>query len=465
MEQGFRIQHNSKLFIQGCILAALGVAGPAVIMEQKLRIYHSLTLAMMGESGSHLVIAALKLVVMNVLRMIPHYLGVFLINESARIYIYGKKRFIFNVVITFFMIVFIYDVIDWVYGIHYDLGMPALLTISFVLFLSYIDLFSVSMLNKILILASLLMSFQWLDVIPPLSQYGFGGGEISIDVKKASEFIREQQLLTVFALSMCLVFFYTAMMQVQLAYKEHKLKISNEKTLQVEKQLHDTQIEALKMRNSSEVQNLVHDLKTPLTTIQGLISLSEMMEQNPLIQEYMKKISSSLTSMSMMISEILYENKWAPMKTSELMNTVLAQISILIPNDMLIYENHCPDALIQGNKIRLSRAVVNLMTNAYNAVDKKTGRLKVTVERRLGYINIIILDNGSGIAAKELDQIWEIGYSGSQSTGMGLAFTRQVIEKHGGNIWIESEKGRYTRAVVRLREGNEDGEQEDNSGD
>lgn len=107
------------------------------------------------------------------------------------------------------------------------------------------------------------MSIQWLDVIPHLSDYGFGRGEISRDVKIAASIMEEKNLLTVFAMSMFLAFLYASLIQVQLLYKEHKLKISNEKTMQVEKELHQTQMEALKLRNSSEVQSLVHDLKSP----------------------------------------------------------------------------------------------------------------------------------------------------------------------------------------------------------
>lgn len=452
MENKIQVQHNKRLFIQGCILAALGVAGPALLMEHHLQIYASLKAAMMNEKGSELLIAALKLVVMNVIRMVPHYLGAFLINESVHIYFHGKKFFVLNTIFTMSLIVLIYDMIYGIYGIRYDLGVPAIMTIAFVLILSYMDLFSVSMLNKILLVASLLMGIQWLDVIPSLSEYGFGRGEISMDVKMASRFIGEEQLLTVFACSMCFAFFYASMMQVQLLYKEHKLKISTEKTLRVEKELYATQIEALKMRNFSEVQSLVHDLKSPLTTAEGLISLAEIMEKDELLKEYFQKISSSLRSMSMMISEILYENRKTPMEVGDLMHVVLAQISILVPNDMLKYINNCPEAIILGNKIRLSRAVVNLITNAYHAVDKEKGKLEVRVEKRDGSIYIIVLDNGMGMTPEVMGHIWELGYSGRQSTGLGLAFTRQVVENHGGTIRIESEKNKYTRAVICLKE-------------
>lgn len=459
-----QLQYNIRLLLQGCVLACLGIAGPALIQEQRLQIYNSLTRAMMQESSYVLMIAAVKLVLMNAVRMLPHYLGAFLINESVSVYISEKKRFGLNVLFTMSLIMLIYDVIFRIYGIKYDLGIPALLTVGVVLWLSYMDLFSVSMLNKVLLVGSMLLGIQWLDVMPTLTPYGFGRGEISMDVKKAAAFIGEEPLLMLFGWAMLMALLFASLMQVQLLYKEHKLKISNEKTRQVEKELYDTQIEALKMRNFSEVQSLVHDLKSPLTTMQGLVSLAEMMEENSLIREYFQKISSSMTNMSLMISEILYENSRTCMTTEELMRMVLAQISILVPADMLVYDNRCPKAVLEGNKIRLTRAVINLLNNAYSAVDGKDGRLILTVSEADGHIFITVEDNGIGISDEAMEHIWELGYSGKRSTGLGLAFTRQVIEKHGGTIRIESEEGKYTKAIICLREEIGDGEHKNDSG-
>ena len=97
-KKNFQIQYNLRLCLQGCILAALGILGPTLIAEQRLGIYDDLTMAMMYECSGALISAALKLVCMNVVRMIPHYLGAFLINESVHIYLFGKRRFAFNVV-------------------------------------------------------------------------------------------------------------------------------------------------------------------------------------------------------------------------------------------------------------------------------------------------------------------------------------------------------------------------------
>lgn len=134
------------------------------------------------------------------------------------------------------------------------------------------------------------------------------------------------------------------------------------------------------------------------------------------------------------------------------MKMVLAQVSILVPKDMLEYKNECEKKMLLGNKIRLSRAVINIITNAYNAVDKQYGKIKLHVMNQQGNIYIVIRDNGSGISSENMEHIWELGYSDSHSTGLGLAFTRQVIENHKGIIKIESVKGLYTKVIICLRE-------------
>ena len=448
---GLEIRYNRILLIQGLVLYLIGLLGPRVLPAGSFHIYMDLTSAMPKEHCVGLLTAALKLVLMNVARMIPHYLGAFLMNESVHFYRGGKRTFIYNIILTFGLILLMYQMIYLLDRVRYDFGFPAFLTVCFVLLLSYMNLFEVNMWNKIVLVFSLLMAVQWLDVIPDLTQYGFGRGDVSTDIKTVAAYMQEEGMLTLFAVSMIIAFGFASGIQTALLYKEHKLKISNEQRRMTEQHLYQTQIEALKMRNASEAQNLVHDLKSPLTTAQGLISLAGMMEENPLIREYFGKITVSLESMSVMISEILYENTRAPITTEELMNTVLAQVSIRIPAKMIIYRNEVPEAVIRGNKIRLARAVINLVNNAFEVVDRETGRIDISVENpEPETVSITVRDNGRGISPEVIDKIFDIGYSGKQSTGLGLAFTKQVIENHQGTIRIDSKEGEYTEARISL---------------
>ncbi|MBO6150553.1 MAG: HAMP domain-containing histidine kinase, partial [Clostridium sp.] len=346
----------------------------------------------------------------------------------------------------------IYHLIDIFYHMHYDFGIPAILTVAFVLILSYLDLFSVSMWNKLIMVFTLLMSFQCLDVVPGLTQYGFGRGEVSMDVKSGAGLMGQEPALRIFAVSIGAVFFLAAMIQVQLLIREHLVKVTEEQNRRMEKELYNTQLEALRMRNASEVQSLVHDLKSPLTTVQGLVSLADMMEENPQIREFFGRISGALENMSNMISEILYENRKDSMTTEDLVHAAMAQVSIRIPASNLQCENTCPGARILGNRIRLTRALINLINNAWSAVDQEKGHIRILVEEEEGRIRFRVEDDGIGIPKEDLEKVWDLGYSGRGSTGLGLAFTRQVVENHGGSVSITSENRQGTVAVIELPE-------------
>jgi signal transduction histidine kinase len=448
------IQYQRRLLVQGLILYLLGLLGPFFFPAGMFHIYQDLTAAMSKTHCSGLLTAALQLVFLNVVRMFPHYLGAFLMNESLHFHWKEKKIFLPNICLTFGLILLMYRMIDVVHKVHYDFGFPAFLTICCVLLLSYLNLFEVSMLNKIILVFSLLMAVQWLDVVPGLTEYGFGRGDVSTDIKTVAEYMQEEKLLTIFAVCMIAAFAFASAIQIELLLKEHTLKISNEQRRAAEQHLYETQIEALKMRNASEAQNLVHDLKSPLTTAQGLISLAAIMEENPLIQEYFNKITVALENMSVMISEILYENTRELISTEELLKTVLSQVSIRIPNSVIRYTNTCPDTVLNGNKIRLARAVVNLVNNAYAEISPETGVIDVRVENRgNGFLGITVRDNGKGISPEVMPHIFDIGYSGKQSTGLGLAFTKQVVQNHGGTIRLDSREGEYTEAVILLPAG------------
>ena len=448
----FEVHFNRRLLLQGLFLALLGLLAPKLLPQRAMGIYDDLSDALIMNHAGSLLSAAAKLVLLNVCRMTPHYMGAFLVNDAVHFYHNGKRKPLVNILFTYAMILAIYHLIDIFYHMHYDFGIPAILTVAFVLILSYLDLFSVSMWNKLIMVFTLLMSFQCLDVVPGLTQYGFGRGEVSMDVKSGAGLMGQEPALRIFAVSIGAVFFLAAMIQVQLLIREHLVKVTEEQNRRMEKELYNTQLEALRMRNASEVQSLVHDLKSPLTTVQGLVSLADMMEENPQIREFFGRISGALENMSNMISEILYENRKDSMTTEDLVHAAMAQVSIRIPASNLQCENTCPGARILGNRIRLTRALINLINNAWSAVDQDKGRIRILVEEEDGRVRIRVEDDGIGIPAEDLERVWDLGYSGRGSTGLGLAFTRQVVENHGGSVSITSENRQGTVAVIELPE-------------
>ena len=462
---GCTVDLNRRMALEGVAVYLLGLLLPAVLTPNLLHIYRNISSALLTDSEALILTAALKLVLTNVARMVPHYLGAFMINESIHIRRGKRRLFLFNILMTYLLIYLMYRMINAVYPVQLDFGIPAILTIAFTLYLSYLDLFEVKMLDKGILLFSLLMSIQWLDTVPGLTGHGFGRGEVSEDIKMASQLLDDGRALSLFAWCMMTVFGFMAVIQIRLLVGEHRRKLDNEERVKMQKHLYETQIEAMKMRNTSEAQNLVHDLKSPLTTVQGLVSLAQMMEDNPLIREYFEKITISLNSMSTMISEILYENREQVITVKELMRTVLAQVSVRIPREMLLFADSCEQFRIRCNKIRFTRAIVNLIDNARYAVDPEKGKIALTAEEREGRIRISVTDDGCGMTEEQMKHIFEVGYSGRGSSGMGLAFVKQVVEHSGGVLEITSRPGGGTRAVIIIKEAEDDGDSKEDPGD
>jgi signal transduction histidine kinase len=102
----------------------------------------------------------------------------------------------------------------------------------------------------------------------------------------------------------------------------------------------------------------------------------------------------------------------------------------------------------------LHQALMNLLTNALEAVPPKKGVITV----RTRYLpdsheaQITVSDNGPGIAPDRLDEVFEAFWStkGQRGTGLGLAVTRKIVEEHGGSITLQSDPGQGATFVITL---------------
>lgn len=103
----------------------------------------------------------------------------------------------------------------------------------------------------------------------------------------------------------------------------------------------------------------------------------------------------------------------------------------------------------------LHRALLNIVGNALDAVDGRASP-QVTIGTRLdpeaGWVRIVVLDNGVGIAAPQLADIFKpfVSTKGAKGTGLGLAVSRKILREHGGDILAYSQPGKGSRFVLRL---------------
>jgi two-component system, NtrC family, sensor kinase len=107
---------------------------------------------------------------------------------------------------------------------------------------------------------------------------------------------------------------------------------------------------------------------------------------------------------------------------------------------------------------QLGQVVLNLITNARDAMKPQGGTLTIGLRERRGWLELSVSDTGSGIPEEIRDKIFEpfvttkgaLGGSQTPGTGLGLSVSYGIVQEHGGTISVESTVGRGTTMIVRL---------------
>lgn len=430
------------------LLILLGITLPLFITERSLGILEKMIEALMEDSASLLLSASMRLVFLNIVRSTPFYIGILLLSQAVYFeppnYILSSLKYL----LSFVILIGLYRLVWMIYGIRYVVKLPAILVL---ILAARIRLFPVRLSNRIVVISLLLLSVQGMDIMPGMEHFGFGLGEIAMDIKQASKILRCDGVLTTFSILLFVIFTVSALLLTMLSNEKQQLQNVLTAKNNMEKMLIEAQLQAAEMRCDREMQSLVHDLKSPLTTIQGLASLTCSMTEDATVQRYQQRLSDAAERMGRMISEILYADQREEIDMATFVKRVLSHFSSNEHAEWIQTENECPNCVIDVNPIRMIRAVINVLDNACNAIeDREHAKVVFRCEEDENHVLLSVFDNGRGISETELEKIWQVGYSGRVSTGLGLAFVKQVVEGHGGTIRIESRENVYTKVTICL---------------
>jgi signal transduction histidine kinase len=122
----------------------------------------------------------------------------------------------------------------------------------------------------------------------------------------------------------------------------------------------------------------------------------------------------------------------------------------------IIPETHRDIPLVEMDYDRIYDALLNLITNAIDAIPADRPGGLVQVKTRLSddgkYVEVVIQDNGAGIPPENQSKIFNLFFStkGDRGSGIGLSVTRKVIEEHEGRILLESAVGKGTTFTVQI---------------
>ena len=219
-----------------------------------------------------------------------------------------------------------------------------------------------------------------------------------------------------------------------------------------------THLKELDRLKSEFVSTVSHDLRTPLTTIQGYVELLDRAGPlNDMQTKFIGKALSSLSHITALISDLLdigrieagYDLEMQPLRMDELIRLATEAAGVIAATQDIDVSLELPQAplWVWGNTRRLRQVLDNLISNALK-YNRSGGRVRVSGRRDGDHVVVQVSDTGIGVPAEEQPRLFERFYrvqtpetEGIKGTGLGLAIVKSVIEKHRGRVWVESIPG------------------------
>lgn len=392
-------------------------------------VFKLLYIAVRLDDSGYLIVATALLVVINAARALLLYEGWFLVGNGAS-EISGHR--IVERILPLVGIPICYQAVilfDFPSIPHF--GIPAVLSLSSVLLVQYFTRDVTMWPNRALALVLLLVSFQWLDVIPALTRYGFGWGEISMAIKNIADLPDKSLVLNTVGSIFFLCLFLGAMVTIELLVSYERQLGQLRRFRRQEHEISDLREQQLESRAVREIQHLVHDLKRPLTVIIGLTDVI-LEERGGDSKKHASVILKASRSMDQMISEILDANSASLVPLGGVIDYALSQISPMEWSKFIEVRMtaECRDIILRINVIRLSRALANLIENSAIATSgKEHPEIRLSASLGKGIATITLEDNGAGFRKPPRPH-----RSGWGSTGLGLVFVEEVVREHNGTV-------------------------------
>lgn len=224
-----------------------------------------------------------------------------------------------------------------------------------------------------------------------------------------------------------------------------------------------------KMQNEKKskelVSNISHDLKTPITSIKGYVEgiMDGVADTPEKMDKYIKTIYNKANDMDRLINELttysgIDSNKipyhFHVLNIADYFQDCVEEVGLdLEQKDIqLNYTNLAPaDTCIVADPEQLKKVINNIISNSMKYMGHDKGIIDIRILDEGESVRIEIEDNGKGIAAKDIGNIFERFYRTDSSrnslqggSGIGLSIVKKIIEDHGGYVWATSKEGEGT---------------------
>ncbi|MFH1094145.1 MAG: ATP-binding protein [Candidatus Omnitrophota bacterium] len=231
-----------------------------------------------------------------------------------------------------------------------------------------------------------------------------------------------------------------------------------------------TKQKELERMKEAFVSNVTHDLRAPLISIQKSLSLFLESNKNALSGEqkqFLEIASNNASRLTVLVNDLLDVAKlesghvrldYSKVKIDELASGVFDMLGAWSQSRGVVLKKEGLESIeVDADNKLLSQALTNLVGNAIKFT-KEEGSVTIKAETLEKEIKISVIDTGCGIPQDSLERIFAkfeqaktIPTPGSpKGTGLGLTIVKEIVQLHGGKIWIESEIGKGSKFIFLL---------------
>lgn len=277
----------------------------------------------------------------------------------------------------------------------------------------------------------------------------------------------------------------------QIAKGNYDIKIENNIYNEIGLLIHDfnkmaeTLKEAEKMKKEYEenrkalIANISHDLKTPITSINGYIeALVDGVVTSPdKVDSYLRIIHSNTTYINNLIDDLFLFSKldmqklefnYEKVKIKPFMADLMEEFEFVLKEENIEFrfeDNLLEELEVSIDRKRIYQVIRNVIGNAVKYINKEKPIIEVILSGDDKNIRINVKDNGPGIPEDKLSNIFNRFYridtertKDFMSTGLGLAIAKEMVEAHGGSIYAESKIGEGSTFTIQLPKNVAEGE-------
>ena len=215
---------------------------------------------------------------------------------------------------------------------------------------------------------------------------------------------------------------------------------------------------------------LAHEINNPLSSVAGFAEALQRRTQSERIQameefrdvaEYLAFIQEEVGRASAIVKRLLdfarqREPSLEEIDLASLVRDTVALIGLqaAVANKRIVLDLAPGLPAVQVDRQMLQQVILNLLTNALDAIEGEEGEVRITALPASGHVEVLVQDDGCGIPPEHLAKVFDPFFTTKEvgkGTGLGLAICQGIMEQHGGSIEVRSDGvGKGTTVAIRI---------------